>query len=98
MKEQSWWIYQERKVKEPWAIHLKATKSQRRIHVNTEIYADWLPTESRRMLLYDVSIAQSRTWLGEVGRILAAYGHPLTERDVGQLERELDELKKSFLD
>lgn len=98
MKEQSWWIYQERKVKEPWAIHLKATKSQRRIHVDTEIYADWIPTQSKRMLLYDASIAQSMAWLGEVGKILAAYGHPLTERDVRQLERELDELKKSFLD
>ena len=98
MKEQSWWIYQERKVKEPWAIHLKATKLQRRIYVNTEIYADWIPTKSKRMLLCDVSIVQSRTWLCEVGKILAAYKHPLTERDAGQLERELDELKKSFLD
>lgn len=98
MKEQSWWIYQERKVAEPWAIHLKATKSQRRIRADTEIYADWLPTKSKRMLLHDTSIVQSRTWLGEVGKILAAYGHPLMERDVEQLEQELKELKESFLD
>ena len=98
MKEKSWWVYQDRKVTEPWAIHLTARKERRRIRADTEIYADWLPTKSRRMLLYDVPIAQSRTWLGEVGKILAAYGHLLTERDVGQLERELDELKKSFLD
>lgn len=98
MKEHSWWIYQERKVEEPWAIHVTARKSQRRIRADTEIYADWLPTPSKRMLLHDTSIVQSRTWLSEVGKILAAYGHPLQERDVGQLEQELRELKESFLD
>lgn len=98
MKEQSWWIYQDRGVPEPWAIHLTARKERRRIRADTEIYADWLNTPSKRFLINDMSIVQTSSWIDTVARILATYDHPLNGHDREQLEQELRELKQSFLD
>ena len=98
MKEKSWWVYQGRKVAEPWAIHLTARKERRRIRANTEIYADWLNTSSKRFIIGDMSIVHASSWINEIGRILADYDHPLDGADREQLEQELKDLKKSFLD
>ena len=98
MKEKSWWVYQGRKVHEPWAIHLAARKERRRIRADTEIYADWLNTSSKRFVIGDMSIVQTAGWIDEIGRILAAYDHPLDGADREQLEQELKDLKESFLD
>ena len=98
MKEQSWWIYQERKVEEPWAIHLTARKERRRIRADTEIYADWLNIPSKRLIIGDMSIVQASSWIEAIGRILAVYDHPLDGTDRQQLEEALKDLKESFLD
>ena len=98
MKEKSWWIYQGRKVTEPWAIHLTARKERRRIRAGTEIYADWLNIPSKRLVIGDMSIVQASSWIDEIGRILAACDHPLDGADRQQLEQELKDLKESFLD
>lgn len=98
MKEKSWWIYQGRKVTEPWAIHLAARKERRRIRADTEIYADWLNIPSKRLVIGDMSIVQASSWIDEIGRILVAYDHPLDGADRQQLEQELKDLKESFLD
>ena len=98
MKEKSWWVYQGRKVTEPWAIHLTARKERRRIRADTEIYADWLNIPSKRFVIGDMSIVQASSWIDEIGRILAAYDHPLDGADREQLEQALKDLKKSFLD
>ena len=98
MKEKSWWVYQGRKVTEPWAIHLTARKERRRIRADTEIYADWLNIPSKRLIIGDMSIVQSSSWIDEIGRILAAYDHPLDGTDRQQLEEALKDLKESFLD
>lgn len=98
MKEKSWWVYQDRKVTEPWAIHLTARKERRRIRADTEIYADWLNTSSKRLIIGDMSIVQASSWIDEIGRILAVYDHPLNGADREQLEQALKDLKESFLD
>lgn len=98
MKEKSRWVYQGRKVTEPWAIHLTARKERRRIRADTEIYADWLNTSSKRFLIGDMSIVHTSRWIETIGRILAAYDHPLDGTDRQQLEEALEDLKKSFLD
>lgn len=98
MKEKSWWVYQGRKVTEPWAIHLKARKERRRIRADTEIYADWINTSSKRFLIGDMSIVQTPSWIETIGMILAAYDHPLDGTDRQQLEEALKDLKESFLD
>ena len=98
MKEQSWWIYQDRKVPDPWAIHLTARKERRRIRADTEIYADWFTNPNKSFLISDMSIVQSANWVDTVARILATYDHPLNDRDREQLLSELKELKESFLD
>ena len=98
MKEQTWWIYQGGNVPEPWAIHLTARKERRRIRADTEIYADWLTNPSKRFLIADMSIVRTASWIDTIGHVLAAYDHPLTERDREQLEWNLKELKKSFKD
>lgn len=98
MKEKSWWIYQERGDRESWAIHLIARKERRSIWAETEIYADWFNNPSKRFLIGDMSIAQSRIWIETIGRVFAAYNHPLTDHDRNQIDCELEELKKSFLD
>jgi hypothetical protein len=98
MKEQSWWIYQDRKVPDPWAIHLTARKERRRIRADTEIYADWFINPNKRFLISDISIVQSANWVDTVARILATYDHPLNGHDREQLLSELKELKESFLD
>ena len=91
-------MYQDRKVPEPWAIHLTARKERRRIRADTEIYADWLNIPSKRLVIGDMSIVQASRWIDEIGRILAAYDHPLDGADRQQLEQELKDLKESFLD
>jgi len=98
MKEKSWWVYQGRKVTEPWAIHLTARKERRRIRADTEIYADWLNIPSKRIVIGDMSIVQSSSWIETIGRILAAYDHPLDGTDRQQLEGALKDLRESFLD
>lgn len=98
MKEQSWWIFQGRNVPDPWAIHLTARKKRRRIRADTEIYADWLTTPSKRFLIGDMSIVQSESWINTIGYVLSAHDHPLTECDREQLVCNLSELKKNFLD
>lgn len=98
MKEKSWWVYQDRKVTEPWAIHLTARKERRRIRADTEIYADWLNIPSKRLIIGDMSIVQASSWIETIGRILAVYDHPLDGTDRQQLEEELKDLKESFLD
>lgn len=98
MKELSWWVYQGRKVTEPWAIHLTARKERRRIRADTEIYADWFNIPSKRFLIRDMSIVQTSRWIDGIGRILAAYDHPLDATDREQLEEALKDLKESFLD
>ena len=98
MKEQTLWIYQGRNVPDPWAIHLTARKERRRIRADTEIYADWFTNQSKRFLIGDMSIVQTVSWIDTIGHVLAAYNHPLTECDREQLEWNLKELKKNFLD
>ena len=98
MKELVRWICQERKVPEPWAIHLTARKERRRIRADTEIYADWIRIPSRRFLICDTSIVQTERWIDSVGHILDIYDHPLDDRDREQLRQELKELKESFQD
>ena len=98
MKEKSWWIYQDKDSPDPWAIHLTARKERRRIRASTEIYADWFTNPSKRFLIGDMSIVQATSWIGTIARILASYGHPLTEGDREHLEQSLKELKESFLD
>lgn len=98
MKEQTLWIYQGRNVPDPWAIHLTARKERRRIRADTEIYADWFTNQSKRFLIGDMSIVQAASWINTIDHVLAAYNHPLTECDREQLELNLKELKKNFLD
>lgn len=98
MKEQTLWIYQGRDVPDPWAIHLTARKERRQIRADTEIYADWLTNPSKRFLIADMSIVRTASWIDTIGHVLAAYDHPLTERDREQLDWNLKELKKSFKD
>lgn len=98
MKEKSMWIYQERNVSEPWAIHLSARKERRRIWANTEIYTDWPDVPGKRLLISEMSIVDAGKWIDTVGYFLDIYGHPLDNRDREQLRRELKELKESFQD
>lgn len=98
MKEKTWWIYQGRNVPDPWAIHLTARKERRSIRAGTEIYADWFTNPNKRFLIGDMSIIQTTNWIDTIGHVLAAYNHPLTECDREQLEWNLRELKKNFLD
>jgi hypothetical protein len=98
MKEQTLWIYQGRNVPDPWAIHLTARKERRRIRADTEIYADWLTNPNKRFLIGDMSIVKTASWIDTIGHVLAAYDHPLNECDREQLEWNLKELKKNFLD
>lgn len=98
MKTLSRWVYQERKAAEPWAIHITATKQYRRIRADTEVYADFFNTDSKRMLLHDVDITSNKGCISELNRLLSAYGHPLRKSDVELIEQELDSLKNQFKD
>lgn len=99
MKELEWWIYQSRKVDDPWAIHMTAWKDGRRIRASTEIYGDFFAdVPSKRMLIGMRSIVNLDSWLGDVRQILRAYGRELTDADRNQLIEEVSELKKQFKD
>lgn len=98
MKEKSWWIYQDRKVDEPWALHVTARKDRRRIRGDTEVYAEWIRTPSKSMLIADTTLVALDTWLESIGYIMDKFGHPLTVTDIDQLKSEIAMLKQSFED
>ena len=96
MKEREWWIYQKRTCDSPWAIHMFVRKRYKSIRADAEIYADWIPAESKRVVVGDMSIVQPEKWIDTIGEILTRLDHPLDEGDRGQLENEIREIKLSF--
>lgn len=96
MQVRVWWIYQNRKVDEPWVLHITAKKEGRRIRADCEIYADWLMTPSKRYLISDVSIVRSSALIGYIASICKRHGHDLTNDDDRQIRQELRDLKASF--
>lgn len=65
------WIYQERDVKEPWALHLWLINNGT---IDISVYAEWLPHGSKRMLgvkaTFDELIDALTDLLGDYGQIL----------------------------
>lgn len=96
MKVREWWIYQSRKVPEPWALHITARKEYRRIRADCEIYADWFFSPSKRFLIQDVSIVQSSNLIELIAKICKRHGHDITNDDERQIRQELRDLKASF--
>lgn len=96
MKEREWWIYQKRGCDSPWAIHMFVRKRYRSIRTNTEIYADWIPSESKRVVVGEMSIVQPGKWIDTIGEVLTHLDHPLDDADKEQLENEIREIKLSF--
>lgn len=97
MKQQEWWIYQKRKVPDPWAIHISARKDRRRcIEADVDFYADWFYTD--RFHVSNMVIRSTDAFVERVGRILDYYDHPLLANDKKQLREEIEELKEKFKD
>ena len=98
MKKLDRWVYQARKVAQPWALHISSRKEHRKIRADAEIYADYFTNKTHRMLIRDVSIVQAKTFLAVVDEVLSMYGHPLTETDKQQITDTITDIKQSFLD
>ena len=58
-----YWLYQERKVKEPFALHVWVIDKH---HADFRFYAEYLPAKSRNYLYVDISFK-------EFTRILEAF-------------------------
>lgn len=99
MKKKDYWIYQTRKEKEPWCIHMFATKDGRKIRADFEIYAEWIDNESHKIDVKDVSIVNNtqEAFLGSFRLIASRRGHQLTKGDETQIRTEINELKREFL-
>lgn len=59
MKVKDWWTYQERKGPMPWALHIRATEIGRAVHADVEVYAEWIPNKSNKMLFKDVPLTRN---------------------------------------
>lgn len=96
MKSKEWWIYQKREVESPWAIHMYVQKHYRSIRADTELFADWIPAESKRLVLGNMSIVRPEHWMEVISTVLTTLDHPPDDQDLKQLAIEIDELKLSF--
>ena len=96
MKRHERWIWQERKVDSPWALHVTARKERRKIRADCELYADWLSPPSKLFRIMDVSIVNPITVIRNCVKICGTYGHSLNESDIDQIRKELQELRESF--
>lgn len=95
MKAKDWWIYQERKDSEPWAIHVIARKYYRKCRADFTLYADWCGNDSKKIEFEDISIVSNsqEAFLGAFRNFAKARGHPLHKCDETQIRTELNDLK-----
>lgn len=98
MKELKTWIFQDDDNLDSWILHVIAIKERLNITADVEIYADYLPTEDKRMILKDIPISKNDEIISEIGRIVSAYNHPLNSSDVTKIKNSLKTLKQNFLD
>lgn len=96
MKKKEWWIWQARKVDEPWVLHLTAYKEYRKVRADCELFADWLNTPSRLFRMVDVPIVKPEALLRDIDKVCSVYDHPMNDDDRAQIAQELDLLKESF--
>ena len=93
-KVQSWWIYQGRRVTEPWTIHVFCTKEGRKIRCDFDLFAEWIPNKSRRLTARD--IPTSERFIQQVQDICVSLGVEFTESDAQTIREELTEMLKQF--
>lgn len=96
MKVQERWIYQARKVDDPWALQITARKEYRRIRADSFLYAEWIPHERKRLSIPNVSLTNDDVFIGEVRGICLMAGKEFTDDDESQIREALDELRESF--
>lgn len=90
------WITQKRKVDIPWALHVTAYKKGRRIRADCELYAEWINTASRKILIYDTVFKTNKPLIETVSDICEKMHNPLSYQDKAQIEEELNDLRDSF--
>lgn len=87
------WIYQQRRKSVPWAVHIFATKEGRTITCDFDIFAEWIPCDSKRMTVESVSIHRVGDYIRD---ICEKYDQDYTVQDASQVEYELKILKNDL--
>lgn len=75
----NYWVYQERDVPEPWAIHVWLFDD---CLADLSIYAEWLPYGAMRIVGIPATF---ENFVDTIEEICENYGHPLTLPDMKQL-------------
>lgn len=92
-RKTEFWIYQERRDCEPWAIHVFAERKGRAkwYSCNFAFYAEWLNNKSQCVNVENVKIMKNdiRAFIDVVKLICDTHGRELTDRDKAQINHEL---------
>lgn len=75
----NFWIYQERDVPEPWAVHAWLLDNGT---LDLAIYAEWIPSKSKKILNIPATFEE---FAGALTRVCSDYGQMLTIADLKQL-------------
>lgn len=92
-KVKDWWIYQERKTDEPWALHLVVQKDGRSIRCKGELFAEWVSSDSHKFVFDLVPLSSLDSVLEKT---MAMLGQDHTEQDRMQIDYEIKLIKESF--
>lgn len=76
-----YWIYQERDVLEPWAVHVWLLND---MTLNLAIYAEWIPAKAKRILAIPATFED---FTAELQKCCNDNGQAFTVADMKQLNR-----------
>lgn len=93
VKTKDWWIYQERNVESPWALHLTVKKDGRSIRCEGELFADWVPCDTHKFVLDLIPLNSLKSALYKA---LRDFGVEMDEQDQMQIDYEVRLIKESF--
>lgn len=93
MREQGFWIWQSRKVAEPWALRIDLAKERKTLRAKVALHAEWIPNESKVFRFEEMPVSRI---VPEVSAICASLEHQLTKEDIGQIEDDLSFFRKAY--
>lgn len=87
------WIYQERKVKTPWGVHLFVTKEGRSYKCDFDLYGEFIPNKSHKFTVKDVALYNVARW---VMKLCTDCNVSFDLQDATQLDNEIKFFKENL--
>lgn len=74
----------------PWALHIRATEHDRAIRADIEVYAEWIPNQSNKMLFKDVPLTRNAKGLiGKLQTFWHGCDQTLNDDDIVQISTDV---------